>query len=85
MTAHTIITVFISIFSLASISLAYYSKTDLRKYACLCGMAAQPFWIAHVVMSEAWGILPLTPAYTLLYLLAIREHWFKTHPSEETA
>lgn len=85
MTTHTLVTVFISLLSLASISLAYYKPVDLRKYACLFGLAAQPFWVAHVVMSEAWGILPLTPAYALLYLLAVREHWFKTHTLEETA
>lgn len=74
---HTIVTAVISVLSLTSIALAYYSKQDMRRYACLFGLAAQPFWIAHVVMSEAWGILPLTPAYTILYLAAIRTHWLQ--------
>ena len=75
--AHTIVTSIISLLSLSSLGLAYYSKADLRRYACLFGLAAQPFWIAHVWMSEAWGILPLTPAYTLLYILAVKNHWLR--------
>jgi hypothetical protein len=75
MTTHTLVTAIISILSLSSIGLAYYHAQDLRKFACLFGLAAQPFWIAHVIMTEAWGILPLTPAYTILYLLAIKQHW----------
>lgn len=80
---HALITAVISILSLISIALAYYRPKDLRQYACLFGLAAQPFWIAHVVITEAWGILPLTPAYTLLYLLAIRAHWFAPTASRE--
>jgi hypothetical protein len=82
-TTHTLITIVISVLSLASISLAYYKAKDLRRFACLFGLAAQPFWIAHVVMSEAWGILPLTPAYTVLYLVAIKQHWLA--PTEQTS
>jgi hypothetical protein len=74
---HTMVTLIISGCSLTSIYLAYYGQTDLRRYSCLVGLSAQPFWIAHVIMTESWGMLPLTPAYSALYLLAIREHWFR--------
>lgn len=77
MTEHTLVTLAISICSLTSIALAYYGQRDLRRYACLVGLTAQPFWVAHVIMTESWGMLPLTPAYSLLYLLAIREHWLR--------
>ncbi len=65
----------ISGFSLTSIALAYFPSRDLRRYACLFGLAAQPFWIALVIHKGLWGILPLTPAYTILYLIAIWNHW----------
>jgi len=84
MSTHTIITSIISLLSLCSIVLAYYKPVDLRRYACLFGLAAQPFWIAHVWISQAWGILPLTPAYTLLYLLAVRDHWYRAATKSAT-
>lgn len=75
MTTNTIVSIFISVLSLSSLGLAYYKARDLRRYACLCGLLAQPFWIAHVVLTQSWGIVVLTPVYAVIYILAVWQHW----------
>ena len=65
----------IAVLSLSGIGLSYYKAHDLRRYGCLCGLAAQPLWIYHIWATESWGIAPVAPAYTALYLYAAHQHW----------
>jgi hypothetical protein len=65
----------ISGLSLASIGAAYWPHKDLRRFGCLFGLAAQPCWLYMITMNGHWGLLPLTPAFTALYLWAMWNHW----------
>ena len=65
----------ISILSLTSIGLAYWPGKDLRLYGAIAGLGAQPFWLYMIFERGLWGIAPLTPAYTLMYLVAFKAHW----------
>ena len=65
----------ISILGLAAMVCAYWPKRDLRFYGALAGLLTQPFWIYLVYTKSMWGIAPLTPAYTLAYLAALKMHW----------
>ena len=38
--------VFIGIFGLASIWLANDPREPVRRWACICGLLAQPFWLS---------------------------------------
>jgi hypothetical protein len=67
----------ISCLSLSSITLAYWPRRDWRFWGALLGLSAQPFWAYVVWTNGMWGIAPLTPVYTALYLVAIRNHWRK--------
>ncbi len=40
------------------------SREGWRCYACLFGMAGQPFWIMAAYGAEQWGILTMTMLYT---------------------
>jgi hypothetical protein len=71
----TIIQLGITCFSLSSIGLGYWPHHDLRRWGALCGLCAQPFWLWLVISKGIWGILPLTPVYTSMYLYALYGHW----------
>jgi len=65
----------ISVLSITSIGLAYWPRRDLRLYGAIAGLSAQPFWAWLVWEQGLWGVAPLTPVYTLMYLAAFRAHW----------
>jgi hypothetical protein len=67
----------ISVLSLCALGFAYWPKSDLRFYGALSGLVAQPFWIYLVYTKAMWGIAPLTPVYTFVYLAALKAHWGK--------
>jgi hypothetical protein len=49
----------------------------LRRYACLFGIAGQPFWIYSALHAEQWGVLALTALYTLAWAKGVWAHWLK--------
>ncbi|CAB4121247.1 hypothetical protein UFOVP154_58 [uncultured Caudovirales phage] len=54
------------------------SKHDwLRRYACLFGMAGQPFWIYSALHAQQWGVLTLTALYTAAWAKGIYAHWIQ--------
>ena len=48
---------------------------SLKKYACLFGMAAQPFWLYATFTAGQWGIFIVSFVYTYSWWLGIRQHW----------
>lgn len=48
-----------------------------KKYACLFGMAGQPFWFYSAYQAEQWGIFALCIFYTYSWCLGIKNHWLK--------
>lgn len=50
------------------------SKTYAR-YACLFGMASQPFWIYSAVSAAQWGVLVATLFYTAAWASGIWKFW----------
>ena len=52
-------------------------KEQWRRYACLLGMAGQPFWIYAAVSAEQWGILVINCLYTFAWAKGIWVHWLR--------
>jgi hypothetical protein len=46
-----------------------------RRWACLFGLAGQPFWIWSAWSAEQWGILLVTGFYTLAWARGVYTHW----------
>lgn len=65
----------ISTLSLTSIALAYWPYQDWRRYGCLFGLAAQPCWLYLVTQNGLWGLLPLTPTFSAVYIWTAWHHW----------
>lgn len=61
-----------------AIWLTQQSNNALKKYACLFGLAGQPFWVYSAYAEEQWGILALTIFYTYSWYLGLKNNWLIT-------
>jgi hypothetical protein len=66
---------FIALFGLTSIWLAMGHNATGRKWAPIIGLAGQPFWLAFALSTDAWGLIVLVAAYTLVYLRGALLQW----------
>ncbi|GGY78953.1 hypothetical protein GCM10011613_24660 [Cellvibrio zantedeschiae] len=68
----------IAITGVAAIFLSQTEKMELRKYACIFGLAGQPFWFYESFNAEKWGIFGLTFAYTAAWVKGIHLYWINS-------
>jgi hypothetical protein len=68
----------IALTGVVAIWLSQDSRDDWRKYACLFGMAGQPFWFYSAYTAEQWGIFVLCFFYTYAWFKGVRLHWINT-------
>jgi hypothetical protein len=61
-----------------AIFLTQSKNAEARRYACLFGIAGQPFWIYETWTAGQWGIFVLTFLYTLAWVKGIYTHWIVT-------
>jgi len=61
-----------------SIFLTQSKTQEKRKYACLVGLAGQPFWMYATYSTAQWGMFALTILYTLAWTQGIYNNWIKT-------
>lgn len=54
------------------------ARPHYRKYACLFGLAGQPFWFYTTYVEEQWGIFALSFIYTIAWGRGVFVHWFKS-------
>lgn len=48
-----------------------------RRYACLFGLAGQPFWLMSAWKAEQWGILFLSVLYALSWGRGLYVNWIE--------
>jgi hypothetical protein len=48
-----------------------------RRYACLFGMAGQPFWIWHAAHPLRLGVMFVTVLYTFAWAKGVWQHWLR--------
>lgn len=46
-----------------------------RRFACLFGLAGQPFWFYSAWQAEQWGIFCLCFFYAWAWFKGVRLHW----------
>lgn len=66
----------IAFFGVTAIWLSQDSRLERRRFACLFGLAGQPFWFWSSFSTGQWGIFTLCFLYTLAWLKGARQHWF---------
>lgn len=60
-----------------AIFLTQSKSAEARRYACLFGMAGQPFWMYETFVAAQWGMFALTFLYALAWAKGIYQHWLK--------
>ncbi|CAM0012930.1 hypothetical protein VPHK453_0075 [Vibrio phage K453] len=60
-----------------AIFLTQQSNDRIKKYACLFGLAGQPFWFYSAYTNEQWGIFALCVFYTYSWSLGFKNNWIK--------
>ena len=57
--------------------LTQQSNEGVKKFACLFGIAGQPFWFYSAYTNEQWGILMLCMFYSYSWCLGVYYNWIK--------
>jgi hypothetical protein len=67
----------IALTGVTAIFLTQSKSPKLQRYACLFGMAGQPFWIWSAWHAGQWGVLALTALYTAAWAKGVWTHWVR--------
>ena len=67
--------IIIAFTGVVAILLTQQSNDNFKRYACLFGIAGQPFWFYSAYQSEQWGIFILCFFYTYAWLLGVKNNW----------
>jgi hypothetical protein len=74
----------VTVMQSGALFLAYYARTDLRRYAALCGLAAQPLWVWMLWSNGLKIVMFIGPVYAFFYARAAWQHW-SAHIREQEA
>jgi len=67
----------IALTGVVAIWLTQQKREGWKKYACLFGLAGQPFWFYSSYQAEQWGIFCLTFFYTYSWFIGFKNNWIK--------
>ena len=67
----------IAMTGLTAIILTQSRNEKVRKYACLFGLAGQPFWFWSTIAAEQYGIVLMNCLYTAAWAKGLYIHWIK--------
>ncbi|MBA3622883.1 MAG: hypothetical protein H0W48_00130 [Methylibium sp.] len=65
----------LAFFSLAALYMATGTNPRAHRWAPIVGLLSQPFWLIFSASAEAWGLLVLSIAYTVVYLRGAWVQW----------
>lgn len=67
----------IAVFGVAATRLSQDHRENVRRWACICGLCAQPFWFWTTYSNAQWGIFALCFVYSWAWLQGLRTYWIK--------
>lgn len=65
----------IALFGVTAIFLSQDSRPAVSRFACIFGLAGQPFWVWATVSAEQWGMVALCALYTMAWGKGFKQHW----------
>lgn len=71
----------IAVFGVAAVRLSQDEREKVRRWGCICGLAAQPFWAWTTIVNEQWVILGLSAFYTWGWMKGVQTYWLKKSPN----
>lgn len=77
MTGYMLTQIMIGICGAIAVSLTQSRYESRRRYACLFGLAGQPWWFYAAVTSQQWGIFFVCFLYTFAWLRGFYNHFIK--------
>lgn len=72
-----IIQVVLAILSLSPIALSQAKSPRVRRYDCIAGLVAQPFWFSYGWYIEAWSLCFLGIVYTGVFAYGFYVKWIR--------
>ena len=67
----------IGILGVITVWLTQCKKLSWRRWACIFGFVAQPFWIYTTWHAGQTGLFVMAILYTLVWMQGIWNHWIK--------
>ena len=67
--------IFIALLGVTAIWLSQDANPARRRFACLFGLAGQPFWFWSAISAEQWGIFVLCCFYTVAWARGVKSNW----------
>lgn len=67
----------IAVFGVAAIWLSQDHREHVRRWGCIAGLCAQPFWFYTTAVNGQWGIFALSFLYTWSWAKGVRTYWWK--------
>lgn len=74
--------IFIAITGICAVWFSQDKKSNVQKYACLFGLAGQPFWFYSSYQAAQWGIFILTIFYTFAWFKGFYQFWIKREKNQ---
>lgn len=71
----------IAVFGVAAIRLSQDQRDNVRRWACICGLCAQPFWFWTTYANGQWGIFALCFLYSWAWFKGVRTYWLSRSTS----
>lgn len=68
---------FIGLFGLLSVWLTNDPRPAVRRWACVFGLCAQPFWLYATWTAQQWGIFALAFVYTAGWARGFLHQWVR--------
>lgn len=67
----------IAICGVTAVLLSQTGSQSTRRWACIFGLAAQPFWFYATWKAQQWGIFSLCFLYSYAWALGLWNNWLK--------
>ena len=67
----------IAVFGVVAIRLSQDHRPRVQRWACVCGLLAQPFWFWTTYVNGQWAIFGLCFLYTWAWAKGVRTHWMR--------
>jgi hypothetical protein len=65
----------IFLFGVTAIWTSQSNDREIRRWACILGLCAQPFWLYTTVVASQWGIVFMSVFYTLGWWRGVKTYW----------
>jgi hypothetical protein len=67
----------IAAFGLTAVLLSQLPQERARRWACIFGLAGQPFWLYATGSTAQWGMFALCVAYSLIWAVSFWRQWVR--------